>query len=185
MQKLFSFDMVTRKVELQTQDVMLVREFADLASSVRDSDKLLKMFAYMQLSLAWDSPYSQYDEATRREEALKDSGLGEKDLKNQKFLSACSKFAELQDSNKSIRLLNAARKAAEKFIDYFENVVDLRERDKSGKPVYNTEKVMREMTLLNKVHMELTDLENRVKKEIADDRQIRAGAVEGFEDFDD
>ena len=85
----------------------------------------------------------------------------------------------------SIRMLNAARTATDQFVDYFENVVDLNERDQNGKPIFTAEKVMKEMTLLNKVHQELVDLENRVKKEMAEQSQIRAGAIEGYEDYED
>ena len=74
----------------------------------------------------------------------------------------------MQDSNKSIKLLEAARRAADQFIDYFDTIVDLNERDNNGKPVFSAEKVMKEMASLHKVHEELITLEDEVKKELTE-----------------
>lgn len=45
--------------------------------------------------------------------------------------------------------------------------------------------MIKEVTQLNKVHQELIDLESRVKKEMTEQSQIRAGAIEGYEDYPD
>jgi hypothetical protein len=44
---------------------------------------------------------------------LSDSGLTEEEFNNPVFREACRKYRNLQDSNKSIKLLNAARMAAD------------------------------------------------------------------------
>ena len=62
--------------------------------------------------------------------------------------------------NKSIKLLESAKRAADQFIDYFDTIVDLNERDQNGKPVFSAEKVMKEMSQLHKVHEELITLED-------------------------
>jgi hypothetical protein len=49
-------------------------------------------------------------------------------------------------------LLKAARIATDQFIEYFETIIDLNERDQNGKPVFSAEKVMKEMAQLSKVH---------------------------------
>lgn len=187
MQKFFLYNQQTHSVELNIPEVLLIREFQTLFQRDKSplKERLFKEITYIQLALAWDSPYAQYSESERHEEALLDSGLTEKQFNDPDFRAACRKYRELQDSNKSIRMLNSARTAADQFVDYFETIVDLNERDNNGKPIFSAEKVMKEVSMLNKVHQELLDLENRVKKEMAEQSQIRAGAVEGFEDFDD
>lgn len=187
MQKFFMYNQQTHKVELNIPEILLIKEFKTLLDEDKSKDKKLffKQITYIQLALAWDSPYSQYSEAERHTEALRDSELTEEEFNHPTFRAACRKYRELQDSNKSIRMLNAARTATDQFVDYFENIVDLNERDQNGKPIFTAEKVMKEVSLLNKVHQELVDLENRVKKEIAEQSQIRAGAVEGYEDYED
>lgn len=184
MNKFFTWDQQTHTVDLNSPELLLVSEFKKLVQEDKTKNKalLFKQLSYIYLAMAWDSPYSQYSEAERHEAALGDSGLTKKEFDNPSFREACRKFRELQDSNKSVKLLNAARFAVDQFIDYFEHIVDLNERDSNGKPVFTAERVMKEMTMLNKVHQELIDLENRVKKEIAEQSQIRAGAVEGYED---
>ena len=78
-------------------------------------------------------------------------------------------------------MLNAAKAAVDRFIDYFEVIVDLNERDQNGKPIFSAEKVMKEVSNLTKVHQELVDLENAVKKELTEQSTLRAGAVEDFD----
>ena len=68
-----------------------------------------------------------------------------------------------------------------KKLDYFEVIVDLNERDQNGKPIFSAEKVMKEVSNLTKVHQELVDLENAVKKELTEQSTLRAGAVEDFD----
>lgn len=187
MQKFFTYNQQTHMVELNMPEVLLIKEFQTLMLEDKSKLKelLFKQITYIHLALAWDSPYAQYSEAERHHEALLDSGLTEKEFNNPSFRAACRKYRELQDSNKSIRLLGAAMSAADQLIDYFENVVDLNERDQNGKPIFTAEKMIKEVTQLNKVHEELLSLENRVKKEMAEQSQIRAGAVEGYEDYED
>ena len=81
-------------------------------------------------------------------------------------------------------MLNAAKTAVDRFIDYFEVIVDLNERDQNGKPIFSAEKVMKEVSNLTKVHQELIDLENAVKKELIEQSTLRAGAIEDFDPGD-
>ena len=117
-------------------------------------------------------------------EALSDSGITEEEFNDPLFREACRKYKSLQDSNKSIKMLRAAMNAVDQFIDYFNDIVDLNERDVSGKPVFNAKKVMEEVGQLGKVHDELVELENKVKKELAEKSTLRAGAREDFDPGD-
>lgn len=187
MQKLFIYNQSTQTLDINAPEVLRIKEFQKLFTNDKSPLKklLTKQLTYIQLALAWDSPYSQYNEHERHEAALSDSELTEKEFNDPDFRAACRKYRELQDSNKSIRMLESARCAVDQLIDYFENIVNLNERDANGKPVFSAEKMIKEVSMLNKVHQELIDLEHRVKKELTEVSQIRAGAVEGFEDFDD
>jgi hypothetical protein len=125
----------------------------------RDKERAFKELTYIFLALDYKSIYSQYTEYERHEEALSDSGITEEMFNDPLFREACRKYRALQDSNKSIKLLNAARNAADQFVDYFETIIDLNERDQNGKPVFSAEKVMKEMAQLSKVHEQLVALE--------------------------
>jgi hypothetical protein len=125
----------------------------------RNKERAFKELTYIFLALDYKSIYSQYTEYERHEEALSDSGITEEMFNDPLFREACRKYRSLQDSNKSIKLLNAARNAADQFVDYFETIIDLNERDQNGKPVFSAEKVMKEMAQLSKVHEQLVALE--------------------------
>ena len=179
----FVYDQVICRLELNEPEILLVKEFKSLLE--KDKSKGHKLFwkqlTYIYLALSWKSPYSQYTELERHEEALRDSELTEEEFNDPGFREACRKYRQIQDSNKSIKMLNAAKATVDRFIDYFEVIVDLNERDQNGKPIFSAEKVMKEVSNLTKVHQELVDLENAVKKELTEQSTLRAGAVEDFD----
>ena len=87
-----------------------------------------------------------------------------------------------EESNKEIK--EEEKITINKFIDYFESL-DPQERDEqTGKPIYKVKDIMAEITSLSKVLEELKILEGQAKKEMQEQSQIRAGAVEGFEDYE-
>lgn len=190
-QDIFVFNNQINKVELNTPEILLVREFARLLEPGRNKCKddpkgkyglrAFREFTYIWLAICWKSVYSEYDEQTRHQEALKDSGLTEAEFNDPDFREACRKFRRIQDSSLSIRMLRAAQETVNKFIEYF-NDVDPLERDAvTNKPVYKAKDIMAELSNLGKVHDELVDLEGRVKKELTEQSSIRGGAIDGYQ----
>ena len=175
----FSYDSLNKQLEINEPEIFLVREFKALVD--RDKERAFKELTYIFLALDYKSIYSQYTEYERHEEALSDSGITEEMFNDPLFREACRKYRSLQDSNKSIKLLNAARNAADQFVDYFETIIDLNERDQNGKPVFSAEKVMKEMAQLSKVHEQLVALEAQVKQELEVQSGTRANVDEGFD----
>lgn len=179
----FNFNSLTKQLEINEPEILLIREFKALLDrdKSKTKDRVTRELSYIFLAIDWKSQYSQYSEQERHEEAINDSSLTESEFNDPLFREACRKYRTLQDSNKSIKLLGAAMRATDQFIDYFETIVDLNERDNNGKPVFSAEKVMKEMATLHKVHEELISLEDQVKKELTEQSTIRAGAVDGFD----
>ena len=175
----FNYDSLNKQLEVNEPEIFLVREFKALLE--RDKERAFKELTYIFLALDYKSIYSQYTEYERHEEALSDSGITEEMFNDPLFREACRKYRSLQDSNKSIKLLNAARNAADQFVDYFETIIDLNERDQNGKPVFSAEKVMKEMAQLSKVHEQLVALEAQVKQELEVQAGTRANVDEGFD----
>lgn len=175
----FNYDSLNKQLEINEPEIFLVREFKALLE--RDKERAFKELTYIFLALDYKSIYSQYTEYERHEEALSDSGITEEMFNDPLFREACRKYRSLQDSNKSIKLLNAARNAADQFVDYFETIIDLNERDQNGKPVFSAEKVMKEMAQLSKVHEQLIALEAQVKQELEVQAGTRANVDEGFD----
>lgn len=175
----FNYDSLNKQLEINEPEIFLVREFKALLE--RDKERAFRELTYIFLALDYKSIYSQYTEYERHEEALSDSGITEEMFNDPLFREACRKYRSLQDSNKSIKLLNAARNAADQFVDYFETIIDLNERDQNGKPVFSAEKVMKEMAQLSKVHEQLVALEAQVKQELEVQAGTRANVDEGFD----
>ena len=179
----FNYDSLNKQLELNEPELLLVKEFKALLDKdkTKNKEQATKELTYIYLAIDWKSPYSQYSEYERHEEALNDAGLTEEEFNNPIFREACRKYRNLQDSNKSVKLLNAARMAADQFVDYFETIIDLNERDQNGKPVFSAEKVMKEMAQLSKVHEQLVALEAQVKQELEVQSGTRANVDEGFD----
>ena len=189
-QNIFQYDNMHNRVELNMPEILLVKEFSELVKCERNICKedpkgtqglrAFREFTYIWLALDWKSPYSDYSEQERHKEALNDSGLTEEEFNNPEFRAACRKYRQLQESNRSIKMLQAAQNTVDNFIDYFNTVVDLSERDANGKPVFKTKDIIAEISSLSKVHEELKILEGQVKKEMMETSSIRGGATDGF-----
>lgn len=190
MNNFFMYNGNTGQLELNVPEILLVREFEALTASERNKTKedpkgiyntrAFREFKYIYLAINWQSPYADYPEQERHQEALKDANITEEEFNNPEFRAACRKYRDLQESNRSIKMLQAAQNTVDKFVLYFNNI-DPEERDElTGKPIYKVKDIMTEISSLSKVNEELKILEGQVKKEIAETSQIRAGAVDGF-----
>ena len=190
MNNFFEYNNVNGNVELNGPDLLLISEFKALMNDERNKCKedptgkehlrAFREFTYIYLAIHWQSPYRDDPEQERHSYALKDSGITEEEFNNPEFRAACRKFRNLQESNRSIKMLNAAQNTVDKFIDYFNNI-DIEERDpQTGKPIFKTKDVMSEISKLHEVHEELMILDAAVKKELSEQSSIRGGAVDGF-----
>jgi hypothetical protein len=101
---IFVYDNVNNRLEINEPEILLIKEFKDLSDKDKTKTKtqLWKELTYIYLAIDWKSPYSQYLEQERHEEALNDSGLTEKEFNDPIFREACRKYKALQNSNKSI-----------------------------------------------------------------------------------
>ena len=189
-QDIFVYNNQLNRVDLNTHEILLVKEFKALLEPNRNKCKedpsglmglrAFREFTYIWLAICWKSVYSEYDEQVRHQESLKDANLTEEEFNNPEFRAACRKYRQLQESNRSIKMLQAAQNTVDNFIDYFNTVVDLSERDANGKPVFKTKDIISEISSLSKVHEELKILEGQVKKEMMETTSIRGGATDGF-----
>jgi hypothetical protein len=174
----FDYDQRSGTVILNSADLALIDEFRTLIK--RDKDRADREFTYIYLAIDWKSPYNGYSEQERHEAALQDAHITEKEWNDPSFRAACRKYRALQESNRYVRLLKSAELVTDKIIDYFNNV-DLEERDEqTGKYVNKVADIQKAMENASKQIETLKMIESLVKKEIAEQSQIRAGATEGF-----
>ena len=185
----WDYNQKTGRAQLITADLILIDEFRKLLEPSRnkckeDSSGLEHLradreFTYIYLAIDWKSPYSGYTNQERHEAALKDAQITEEEWENPEFRAACRKYVALQDSNRYVRLLQAAQEVTDKIIDYFQNV-DLQEQDEQGKYLVKVADVQKAMKEAADQIETLKQIEALVKKEVMEQSQIRGGAVEGF-----
>ena len=187
---IFQYDNEHGKVELEKGNILLIKEFSALMNNERnicEEDKTgekhlraFREFTYIWLAIDWESFYKDYSNQDRHNESLKDANLTEEEWNDPTFRAACRKYREIQDSNRSIRVLQASQHTVDQFIDYFMNI-DPQERDEqTGKPIYKVKDIQAEIQNLPKVLDELKFVEQQVKKEMEEQSQLRGGAIEGY-----
>ena len=180
--KFFLFDNSANDVQINTPEVLLIREFAALWEPSRNKTKedpkgskrtrAFREFTYIWLMCDWASPYSDYTEQERHTEAMKDAKLTEKEWTDPTFRAACRKYRELQNSSRSLKLIKAAQDVVDKITDYFETL-DLQERDPvSGKPIFKTKDIMAELSNVSDVIDQLKTLEVLYKREQEQDNGL-------------
>lgn len=190
-QDIFVYNSQLNRVELNIPEILLIKEFKALMEPERNKCKedpkgvlglrAFREFTYIWLAICWKSIYSDYDEQERHKEALKDASITEEEFNNPEFRAACRKFRDIQESNKSIRLLQAANDMVDKFIDYFKNADPMERDEVTGKPIYKVKDIQTEMKNLIDVHETMVELENQVKKQIEAKSSIRGNAMEDFD----
>ena len=188
--RIFQYDNVRNRVELNVPEILLVREFAELMKPERNKCeedlsgslglRAFREFTYIWLAIAWDSIYADYTEQERHQEALRDASMTEEEFNNPEFRAACRKYKEIQNSNRSIKMLHAAQAMVDKFIDYFETADPLERDEQTGKPIFKVKDIQSEMKNLIDVHETMIQLEAQVKKQISETSTIRAGARNGY-----
>lgn len=189
--KIFLYDNANNRIELNTPEILLVKEFSVLMNPKRNQCKedksgilglrAFREFTYIWLAIDWSSIYADYDEQERHKAALQDAGLTEEEWNNPEFRAACRKYREIQESNKSIKLLNAAKEMVDKFIDYFQTADPLERDEVTNKPIYKVKDIQAELKNLIDVHETMVTLEAQVKKQVEGKSTLRGGVQEDFD----
>lgn len=189
--RIFVYDNVNNKIELNTPEILLIKEFAALMCPDRNKCKedpegyfglrAFREFTYIWLAISWESIYSEYDEQEKHTEALKDSGLTDEEFNDPQFRAACRKYQDIQNSNRSIKMLHSAQAMVDKFIDYFETADPLERDVTTGKPIYKVKDIQAELKNLTEIHDTLIQLESQVKKHLEANSSYRGNAVEDFD----
>lgn len=189
MNNFFQYDEKYGRVILEDATLLLTKEFADLFELNRNKCKedptginktrAFREMTYIYLAIDWKSLYAGFSNQERHEAALKDAKITEEEWNDPVFRAACRKYVSIQDSNRYVRLLQAAEEVTDKIIDFFNNI-DLTREDDQGKPLIKVSDVQKAMENAAKQIETLKQIESLVKKELTEQSQIRGGATEGF-----
>lgn len=168
---IFSFE--DGKLALNKENILLVKEFSDLWETTRNRiegdksgyarNRAFREFTYMYLVYDWDSPYKNQSEQERHLSAIEDSQMTDKFLKDEKFIAACKKYQDMQDTPQ-VRMLKAVYKSCEE-LTLFYTTADLQERDMDGKHILSHKQLIDSIGNMGKLIESLERLEEVVRKQ--------------------
>lgn len=166
-----------------TPEALMIDSFANIWNRDKTKDKSVatKELAYVYFLCDYKSIYNTYPDEIKEEKIIEDI-FKNKYKPDKNVLLAIDKYNELQDSF-NMRFLKSAKSAAEKNMQYFNNV-DYSERDVKGNPVYKIKEVQAALKDCSGVIDTLDKLIEKVSKEQAlmDSRIKGGGEVSFFED---
>ncbi len=140
------------------------------------------LFQYIFLFFDWQSPYFQFIEQDRHNEAFKDARLTEEEFEDPLFKAACRKYDLIQNASLDLKLLKSAMGAVEKQIFYLDHV-DLQERDEvTGKPIFKSKDLIAEIKGCRDLISSLRELERQVKQGLETESTLRGNAEIGIFD---
>lgn len=193
MLKFFAYDTQSNKIVLNEPEILLVKEFADLWNDERnkcqeDPDGHLKLrvfkeLLYIYMAIDWGAPGSKSTPAERREEAVRDSGLTEEELKDPIFLAACKKYQQLQDNSSVLgKLVETYTNNIHKMRVFIESI-DYDERNQmTGQPIFKIKDTLVEMQQIAKAIDALQELQEKYKEEQQNETGLRGDTAPGMFD---
>jgi hypothetical protein len=137
-----------------------------------------QVISYIYYMSDFKSPYSIYPEK-KRKEILKEEFIKDKEWKEGINVDkAIQTYRGFQETH-TMRLMRAARAAADQLSIYFEDV-DFKEKDDQGRPVYTAKDVATSLEKVGKIVESLDKLEEKIKKEIKSESRVRGGGDIGI-----
>lgn len=181
----FLYNNQTGSLELNTHEILLVKEFDALWDKDRNKCKedptgnrrlrAWKEFKYIWLFADWKSPYQQFLEMEKHKAALEDSGLTEDEWNDQIFRAAVRKYIEIKDSSRILSLIKTAFRTLEKMRVFLDNI-DLDERDPvTNKPIWKGKDILDNIGSIGIMADRLKDLEETYKKDLLDSKKSIKG----------
>ena len=158
-------------------EVLEIKEIKDIWD--RDTDKLkLRAKAellYVYNMCSYKSVYRDYSDDKKEEYVIK-AYIGSSDWKpDSKIIAACNYFKEHQyNSSASLQFLESAKSAAEKLMEYFNNI-NFSQKDARGNPIYKIGEVTKALADSGKILQGIETLRDKEEKEMS----LNASKVRG------
>lgn len=189
---IFLYDNSTGTITLNEYEILLVKEFATLYDASRNKCKkdptgihrlrAWREFKYIFLMLDFKSPYLEYIEQERHEQAMKDSELTNEEWEDPDFRAACRKYMEIKDSSRILSLIKTAFRTLEKMRVFLDNI-EFTDMDGNGKYLNDPKKVLESIGQIKKMNDYLRELEDDYKKDQESTNTRYRGDVEiGLDD---
>ena len=163
------------------EEVFAIPVFKDILDKYDNFHDAMLEFKYIFFMTDYRSDFDDIlDINERRHKVLKDViGKDVEKLKLDSLTDKAIEFYKERQMTTSLHLLNDARLAVQKVQDYLVNV-DLELTDAQGKPIYDIKKLTDTIAAAPKLVSALSDLEEKVKREMDESSRIRGGGVKSF-----
>lgn len=171
---------VEGKLVTPNDETLLISPYKEIWKRDKSKKKLnaLEEFAYIEFmgSMKKTNPYRQYPE-NKKHGVVKQEVITQNDWKpDHLVLEAIGKLKKFQkEASTTYSYYMAAKKAAEKMQDFFNNV-DITERNmKTGNPIYKPGDITRALNDTEKVLANLKALEKKVEEELYEETRTKGG----------
>lgn len=193
MVKFFNYNNQTGSLELNKEEILLLKEFNDLMESERNKCpedpagrfklRAFREFKYIYLMLDWQSPICDFSEQNRNKEARRQASIADEEFSDPLFRTACRKYEELRDSFRTYKLLKSVYTVIDKLTIYFNDLVDLSDvNDGTGQLRYKAKDVIAEAKGIGPLLDEVRAAEERYKKDIEKQSKIKGDYEPGYRD---
>ena len=175
---------------MPSPEALLVPEFKVIWDRDKSKDKhdAIRDLSYIVFMVdeSINNPYRGYNSIERPRVLARDFYGSEQLEEDPKVEAAINKYREISETT-SVRLLKAAKFAAQKLEDWFYSV-DFKKLDDRGKPLFSSRDLSANLGRMGDILKSLNSLEEFLRKEQADSK-VRGGGEVGIyeiprEDFD-
>lgn len=172
-------------LSLNMPEILLVPEFRAIIEHDKSKakDKAFRMFTYAYLLLDFRSPFKDYTEEERMEEAKKAANVNKVLVESEEMQGLLKKYEEILMSNKLLAIVRDMYISIDQFREYF-RTVNFHEKIEAGP---NKGKLLHQPSDLLKVYKEMRNLfdtvkmlEQQIKEELSEDSSVRGDQEMGW-----
>tara|TARA_R100001163_G_C5046236_1_gene183530 strand:- start:222 stop:761 length:540 start_codon:yes stop_codon:yes gene_type:complete len=144
----------------------------------KNKEKATREISFVYFMCDYHSPYAVYPVHKKRDTIVKDFMRDETWKESPEILEAVEAYTNFQETH-TMRLMKAAKGAADKLAGYFE-AVDFLKTDDNGKPIFTAKDVAYNLEKVGSIVDSLDKLETRIKKEVKTESRVRGGGEIGM-----
>lgn len=143
-------------------------------------------FTYIFLMYDFRSPFENYPDREREQEALRASELTKGKIESDGDIWAAIRMYEklMEKVSPTLSSWRKMKTTVQTLEDYLENV-DMTERTDTGGKVHSIKEIQDGIKGMPSTHKSLIEMEEQVKKEMMDDSGLRGGATKGGDEDPD
>lgn len=174
------FNYENHKLSLNIPELLLIAPFKCVIDEDKSKDKkhAFAVFTYIYLVLDWNSPYREFTESEKREEAKKNSGLKDVDIEKPSFIAAYTEYDKIRNSNRIIRYIRSTWEAIDKLEKYCQetNLQDtITSGARKGSLVHSINDYRNTIKQMPELIVKARELRTLLAEEQKEDSSIRGG----------